>query len=221
MSISRRTLMQLGAMAAAGAMFAGAGSALAQDRPLRVGISGAISSVDPHYAVLSSNQALSRHFFEGLTTRDANFRPQPLLAESWKSIDPLNWEFKLRAGVKFSDGSSFTAEDVIATFERAPNVENSPSSFKTYTNSIAKVTAVDDLTVRFETKKPNPLLPMELTQVMVIPSELKSAKTAAFNSGEAMIGTGPYVMTKYVPGSVVEMVRNDDYWGEKEPWSEV
>lgn len=221
MSVSRRSIMQLGLAAATGALLVGLGAAQAQDRELQVGISGAISSVDPHYAVLSSNQALSRHFFEGLTTRDGNFRPQPMLAESWKSIDPLTWEFKLREGVKFTDGSALDAADVVASFERAPNVENSPSSFRTYTNRIANVVAVDDLTVRFETTTPNPLLPMELTQVMIIPSELKSAKTAEFNSGEAMIGTGPYVMTKYVPGSVVEMVRNEDYWGEKEPWSRV
>src|SRR5690606_15843433 len=68
---------------------------------------------------------------------------------------------------------------------------------------------------------PDPLLPMELTQIMIIPARLRDATTDQFNSGEAMIGTGPYLMTKYVPGNTIEMVRNDKYWGEAAAWPQV
>ena len=193
----------------------------AQDRVLRLGLSGAITSVDPHFSVLSSNNALSLHFFDPLVTLDAAFRPQPSLALSWQPVEPTVWQFRLRPGVRFSDGSPFGAADVVASFARAPNVPNSPSSFSTYTSAIERVEAVDDMTVQIHTVRPDPTLPAEVAEIMIIPRALQAATTGDFNSGRAMIGTGPYRMQRYVAGSEVTMVPSPTYWGKPEPWSQV
>ena len=208
-----------GASALAG--LAPSATAWGQERVLRIGLSGAISSMDPHFTVLSSNQSLSEHFFEALVSQDAGMQAQPGLALSWAAVEPLVWEFKLRPDVRFTDGSPFGGEDVAASLERAPKVPNSPSSFSTYTSSIRRVETVDPLTVRIHTSRPDPLLPSELAAVMIIPRTQRDAATADFNSGRAMIGTGPFRFVDYVPGSRVTMTRNDDYWGGAQPWSKV
>ncbi len=216
---SRRFLLAAGA--ATMAIAALPRPSRADGRALRLGLSGAISSVDPHFAVLSSNNSLSLHFFDPLVSLDVTFRPQPALALSWAPVEPTVWEFRLRPGVRFNDGSAFGAEDVVASFARAPNVPNSPSSFRTYTSAIQRVEAVDAMTVRIHTNRPDPTLPAEVAEIMIIPRALRNAATADFNAGPAMIGTGPYRMTEYQPGNSVGMVPNPSYWGRPQPWSRV
>ena len=118
---------------------------------LRAGIKGEPSSIDPHYHNLTPNNALAREIFDRLIMPDDKQRLQPGLAVSWKAVDDLTWEFKLRKGVKFHDGCTFTADDVVFTFERAPNVPNSPSSFMTYLKG-KKISKIDDHTVHIKSK---------------------------------------------------------------------
>ena len=93
----------------------------------------------------------------------------PGLAESsGRRVDPLTWEFKLRKGVKFHDGSEFTAADVVASIERVPTVPNSPSPFTAYTKQIKEMIVVDPYTIRFKTATPYPLMPSDMTQVAII-----------------------------------------------------
>jgi len=104
-----------------------AAGAKAQD--LRIGLAAEPSAMDPHYHNLAPNNSILSHVFERLIEPDEKQRLTPDLAESWKPIDDAVWEFKLRKGVTWHDGSPFTADDVVFTFERAPKVPNSPSSF--------------------------------------------------------------------------------------------
>ena len=83
----------------------------------------------------------------------------PGLAESWKPLNDLEWEVKLRKGVKFHNGQEFTADDVIATFKRVPNVPNSPASFAFFVRPIVDMQTPDKYTLRLKTDKPHPLLP--------------------------------------------------------------
>ena len=153
--------------------------------------------------------------------RDERQKTIPGLAESWKSIDQLTWEFKLRKGVKFHDGSEFTATDVVASIDRVPQVPNSPSPFTAYTKQIREMVVVDPYTIRFKTAAPYPLMPSDLTQVAIVSKQAAKASTEDFNGGKAAIGTGPYKLVRYAKGDRIELVRNDAYWGGKTPWDKV
>ncbi len=189
---------------------------------LKVGLKSEPSSMDPHYHNIGPNNMLSIHVFDKLVKQDHKQNLKPGLAVSWKPVDDLTWEFKLRKGVKFHDGSPFTAEDVKFTLERAPNVPNSPSSFNSFISHIKKTEIVDPHTIRFSTADPFPLMATYLSTFSLISKKHgENANTKDYNSGKAMIGTGPYKFVKWVPGDSVVYKRNNDYWGEKEPWETV
>src|SRR5215470_16941822 len=96
------------------------------------------SSIDPHFALVGANQAIAQHIFDSLLDSDENMRPVPGLAESFRLVEPTLWEFKLRPGVVFHDGSPVTANDVRFTLERMPNVPNSPAPFVRLAGTVAE-----------------------------------------------------------------------------------
>jgi peptide/nickel transport system substrate-binding protein len=106
---------------------------------LTIGLSTPVTSLDPHFHNLTPNNSLGRHVFETLVRQDESQRMQPGPAESWKALNDLEWEIKLRKGVKFHNGQNFTADDVIATFKRVPNVPNSPASFAFFVRPIVEM----------------------------------------------------------------------------------
>jgi peptide/nickel transport system substrate-binding protein len=127
----------------------------------------------------------------------------------------------LRQGVKFHDGTPFTADDVLFTFERAPNVEASPSSFALYTKG-KTLKKIDDYTIHIITQKPYPLMPNDVSTINIISKKHgKGAKTGDYNSGKAAIGTGPYKFSEWVPGDRLVLERNPDYWGDKAQFDRV
>jgi peptide/nickel transport system substrate-binding protein len=197
-------------------------AALAAEREVSIGLQASITSMDPHYHNLSPNNSMMLHIFEPLIKRDANQKLVPGLATSWKALDDLTWEFKLRKNVRFHDGSPFTADDVVFTLKRVPNVPNSPSSFATFTKPIVDVKVVDPHTIIFKTAHPHVLLPSDLASVMIV-SKLhgEKATTEDYNSGKAAIGTGPYKLVEYVPNQRVVLKANYGYWGGEEPWDKV
>ena len=211
--------MRLVCRLVAAAVFLFAGSVSAQE--LRIGLGAEPTAMDPHYHNLSPNNSLLTHIFESLVDQDERQRLQPGLAESWKAIDDTTWEFKLRKNVKFHDGTPFTADDVIFSFERAPNVEGSPSNFGIYAKG-KTFTRVDDHTVHVKTAAPYPLMPNDVSQVFIVSRKHgQGAKTPDYNSGKAAIGTGPYKFVEYTPGNRIVVQRNDEYWGQKPIWQRV
>ncbi len=196
--------------------------ALGLTAELKIGLKSEPSSVDPHYHNLTPNNMVANYVFDKLIKQDHVQNLSPGLAVSWEPISDLVWEFKLREGVKFHDGSPFTAEDVAFTLERGANVPNSPSSFARYIKQITKVEIIDPLTIRFTTKDPFPLMPTYLSTFVIISKKHgQGAETKDYNSGKAMVGTGPYKFVEFVPGDRLVYERNEDYWGEKEPWDKV
>src|SRR6266446_5162930 len=113
----------------AGALFARPGWAA----NLTIGLGTDVTALDPHYHNVTPNNNVAAHIFGLLVQRNEKSQLEPALATEWKTIDPLTWEFKLRRGVKFHDGSEFTAADVVASIDRVPEVPNSPSPFTAYT----------------------------------------------------------------------------------------
>ncbi|HEY4202508.1 MAG TPA: ABC transporter substrate-binding protein [Devosiaceae bacterium] len=183
-------------------------------RDLTIGVREATSSIDPHYYSRSPDGIVSFNIFESLISGDASNQLAPRLAVSWQPISDTVWEFKLRQGVKFHDGSDFTADDVVASIERASHSQG-PVTYLRRVAAIDKVEVVDPYTVRFHTKGPWPLLPRDLAAIRIIPAEMQNATREQFDNGEAAIGTGPYKFVRYTPQDIVEFARNDDYWGTK------
>ena len=188
---------------------------------LTIGLGTDVTALDPHYHNVTPNNNVAAHIFGYLVQRNEKSQLEPGLATEWKVIDPLTWEFKLRKGVKFHDGSDFTAADVVASIERVPTVPNSPSPFTAFTKQIKEMVVVDPLTIRFRTATPYPLMPSDMTQVTIISKAAAKATTDDFNSGKAAVGTGPYKLVRYAKGDRIELARNDAYWGGRTPWTKV
>lgn len=98
-------------------------SVLADD--LKVALAAEPTSMDPHYQNLTINNSFATQVYNALVLQDVNQNLLPGLASSWEPVDDLTWQFNLRPGVKFHNGAAFSAEDVIASMERAANVPNS------------------------------------------------------------------------------------------------
>jgi peptide/nickel transport system substrate-binding protein len=200
---------------------------LARAAELSIALGADVTSMDPHFHNLTPNNNVAEHIFETLVGKDARSRLKPGLAESWRAIDDLTWEFKLRKGVKFHDGGDFTAQDVVFTLDRVPAVPNSPSSFATYSKQITEKIVVDPYTIRFKTATPYPLMPTDMSTIYIVSARAAKGASAAgaatedFNNGKATIGTGPFKFVRYAKGDRIELARNDAYWGAKPAWEKV
>jgi len=196
-----------------------AGPVLSEE--LTIGLASEPTAIDPHFHNLGPNNAMSRHIFDRLILQNELQQLEPGLAVSWAPIDDLTWEFKLREGVKFHDGSDFTADDVVCTWDRAPDVPNSPSSFATYTKG-KSVEKIDDYTIHFKSEAPYPLMANDVSTVAIVSDEGGcQGTTADYNDGSIAIGTGPFKFVSYRPGDSIVVERNEDYWGDKPIWTQV
>lgn len=194
--------------------------ALAQT--LVIGRANEPQSIDPQFSRTGNNQMTALHIFDRLVLTDANVRAYPGLAESWENPDPLTWLVHLRQGVKFHDGSPFTAADVVWSLERAPNVPNSPASFAGSVADLATMEIIDDHTIRFTTKEPTPLFIENIGTVYIVSRAATEGRANEdFAAGPAAIGTGPYRYVSWQPGDRLELERNDDYWGAKPAYQHV
>ncbi|WP_407866976.1 ABC transporter substrate-binding protein [Phyllobacterium phragmitis] len=193
--------------------------AAAQETPLSIGMSTTPTTLDPHEDSSAPNNATSRHIWDSLINLTGKSANAPELATQWKAVDPTHWEFKLREGVKFHDGSDFNADDVIASLLRA---RDKPSQgFAAYTRNIAGVTAKDPYTVVVETKIPDPLLLNSISRIRIISADCKEAPVQDFDNGKCAIGTGAFSFVSYSPGSNLTLKRNDDYFAGPSHWSNV
>lgn len=188
---------------------------------LTIGIQNEPNTMDPQWHLLGNNTAAMRNMYDTLIGRDVNLQDVPSLALSWRVVDETTWEFKLRPGVTFHDGSPFTAEDVKFTIARVPTLQGNPSAYSVYTSQIKEVVVVDPLTVRFITNGAAPLLPTNLSNVFMLSGAKGVQSTADFNSGKAANGTGPFKLVSWSPGNPQMLARNDAYWGPKPEWASV
>jgi peptide/nickel transport system substrate-binding protein len=185
-------------------------------------MSADVTSIDPHFVNITPNNNVAWHIFEALTHVDENARLIPGLAESWRPIDATTWEFKLRKGVRFHDGSELTAEDVAFSIDRPATLTTSPGPFTTFTRPIVAKEIVDRHTIRLKTATPYAMVPYDMNSIYIVSKKMVSgASTDDFNSGKAAIGTGPYRFGQFARGDRVELARNDQYWGPKPPWDKV
>jgi len=216
-----RRLASALALGAAALALLPAGAARAED--LRIGLAADVTSMDPQWNNAGPNNAIALHIFESLVFMDRNARYIPGLALSWKPVNATTWEIKLRPNVKWHDGAPFTSEDVRASLERPAKLVNSPGSFTSYTKPIARIETPDPLTVRLVMSVPNYAnLANDLNSVPILPKKVAATLTQTdFDSGKAMIGTGPFRFVRFARGQEIVMTRNPDYWGPKPEWDRV
>jgi len=194
---------------------------------LRIGLKTEPTSLDPQFHNVGANNQIAMHLFDTLVARDAHQLAVPALALSWKPVGDTVWEFKLRPGVKFHDGSPFTAEDVVFTFERAAKVPNSPSPFTWITRQATRLEIVDPLTLRISTAAPAPLLPIDLSGLPILSHTAAAGDapegrtTAELNRGDGLVGTGPFKFVDWKRGGDLVLARNDGYWGPRPAWNKV
>jgi peptide/nickel transport system substrate-binding protein len=197
-------------------------SAAIQAADLSIGISADITSLDPQYVATQHNVELGWNVFGALTRVDENARIIPGLATSWRAVDPLTWEFKLRKGVKFHDGTEFTADDVAYSLVRPLAIAGSPGGFAVYVRRIVSKQIVDPYTIRLKTATPYGAMPQDLNAIMIVSKKAAfNATPADFDSGRAMIGTGPYKFVRWTRGDRVELARFEGYWDKKPAWDKV
>jgi peptide/nickel transport system substrate-binding protein len=203
-------------------VLAGLAAAAAHAQSITIGLAADVTSIDPHFHLLTPNASVGEHVFDTLILKDESQRFKPGLALAWRAVDDLTWEFKLRAGVKFHDGSEFTAEDVAFSIDRPATIKNSPGSYTIYTRAITDKILVDKHTIRLKTARRYPLVPNEVGAVMIVSKRAaQNATTDDFNTGKSAIGTGPYKFVRWVKGDRIELARNDAYWGPKPAWEKV
>lgn len=200
----------------------GLASGYARAAELRIGMAADVTSIDPHFVNITPNNNIAWHIFDALTHVDENARLIPGLAESWRAVDSTTWEFKLRRGVKFHDGSELTAEDVAFSIDRPATLTASPGPFTTFTRPIVAKQIVDRYTIRLKTVASYAMVPYDMNSIFIVAKKAAhGASTDDFNTGQAAVGTGPYKLVRFARGDRVELARNDHYWGERPAWEKV
>lgn len=205
----------------AGLATTAASSAFAQT--LTLGTRAGPDSIDPHFTASGTHAEALKHVYDTLTWSGDGLEIEPRLAVSWKAIDATTWEFKLRPGVKFHDGSDFTAADVKFSIERIPTVAG-PNPTTIYVRRVKETKIIDPLTIHIVTDGPAPVLPNDFIRLFIVSSKAAAGLTKenaneAFNSGKAAVGTGPYKYVSWQPKGDLVLDRWDGYWGPKEPWA--
>lgn len=181
------------------------------------------ASLDPHALAETFTLSWLGQVYEPLVGRGKNLELVPALATKWEQPEPNVWRFHLREGVKFADGTPFTADDVIFSLQR---VKKDGSDMAYTVASVTDIKKVDDHTVDLVMAKPNPILPVQITSTYMMskawaekngataPASVK-AKVENFATTNAN-GTGPFAIASRQAGVKTELVPNPNWWGEKQ-----
>lgn len=193
----------------------------AQAQTLRWASQGDPLTMDPHSQNELLTNAMNGQVYETLVNRNKQLLLEPALATEWTQPNPLTWRFKLRPNVKFHDGSTLTADDVVFSVQRA---REGTSDIKAYANALGEPRRVDALTVEFTLKDPNPIFLQHLATIQVMnkawceknkatkPQDFKNKEEAytAFNAN----GTGPYLLVSRAPDVKTVYKRHTAWWGK-------
>ncbi|MBL8303943.1 MAG: ABC transporter substrate-binding protein [Ideonella sp.] len=177
-------------------------------------------TMDPHAQNELLTNAMNGQVYETLVSRNRQLVLEPALATEWTNPNPLTWRFKLRPNVKFHDGSTMTADDVVFSVQRA---REGTSDIKAYAHALGEPKRIDPLTVEFTLKDPNPIFLQHLATVQVMNKawceKHKAARPQDFKNKEEMFtafnanGTGPYVLVSRAPDVKTVYRRHTAWWG--------
>lgn len=195
-------------------------SSASDEKTLTIANATDIESFDIHNNNNTVSEAVLVNMFDYLLKNDGEGKKVPVLATSWEQVGDTTWRFKLRDDVKFHNGDPFTAADVKFTLERA--AKDSSLKQNTYYKQIAEVKIVDDYTVDIVTDGADPLLLNRLSRMGsgMLPSKYIEEKGMdAFL--QAPVGTGPYIFSSWKKDDRIELIKNEDYFGETPKWDKV
>ena len=193
----------------------------AQAVTLRIANQGDATSLDPHSLQESLQLSVTGNIYEPLVTRGADFKLTAALATDWKQTAPTVWRFNLRKNVQFHDGTPFTADDVIFSYDRA---RGEGSDVKIYVGQINRIDKIDDHTIDIVTKQPLPILPDIITNWYMMskkwceenqatrPVDRRKGieNAASFRTN----GTGPFRARDRQPNVRSVFTRSTNYWGK-------
>jgi peptide/nickel transport system substrate-binding protein len=192
---------------------ASGGATIDKNGMLTVGMGAYPDSFSPDLSRFTGGLSIWRAVFESLIKPNpVNGKLEPGLATSWTAMDATTWELKLRSGVKWHDGTTFSADDVVTTFDKVLN-GTPPAEYRNRIAQVTDVKKVDDLTVRLSTgTTPSGILPLGLADIFIHPAkQIKDAGLDAVN--KQPIGTGPLAYVSREQGVSVTLKRFDGYWG--------
>lgn len=177
-------------------------------------------TLDPHASNTAPVLGFLNNVYEGLVRRNKQMQVESALATSWEQIPEGGWRFNLREGVTFHDGATFTADDVLFSYERASSEE---SDARSWFAPVSEVKVVDDFTIDFLTKAPNPLFPGSIANFMIMDREWSESNSAQRPSKEAenfatrnTNGTGAFTVTARDPGVSTELAPFANWWDSSE-----
>jgi peptide/nickel transport system substrate-binding protein len=224
MTAGYRGYIGIGALALFGVLAAVGDGANAQTRggKVTIGVEQDIAGFDPLIVGVydTGQEAAAALLFDTLTRLDENAKAVPSLALSWSSTPDFKaWTFKLRPGVKFHDGSPFNAAAVAYNFSRQLD-PNNHCRCAIYISNIAKVEAVDELTVVFQLKNPSPNFPPLIAPATVNPVIHSPTAIQGMKEGynRHPVGTGPFRLKSWQSGDRIVLERNPDYWDKDRPY---
>ena len=211
--------MKLKVMLAAAALLGGAALVPVHATTLRWAAQNDILTLDPHSQNHATTNAILMHSYEGLTRYNAKYEVEPALATKWTYISPTQVRFELRKGVKFHDGSPFTADDVVFTFGR---IKQPQGTMQIYVTGINEIKKIDDYTVDLILAAPNPILLRNIIDFRMM-SKIWSEKNRTTNvqdykakeenfASRNVNGTGPYQIQGWVPDQRITMKVNPNWW---------
>jgi peptide/nickel transport system substrate-binding protein len=193
----------------------------ASAKTFRYAFQGDAQSLDPHGLNETFTLGYLGNIYEGLAAYSANLELIPALAESWETTSPTTWVFKLRQGVKFHNGNTFNADDVIFSWQRTLS---EGSDQKGRGGLIKSMVKIDDYTIESETPGPTPTLMRELVWLYIMDKEWAEANNAveaespkdADTSGQFASlnanGTGPFMIAERQPDVKSIFKRSSNYW---------
>ena len=193
---------------------------IAHAKVLRWSSAGDFLTADPHSQNAGLNNAINGQIYEGLVARGKKMEIVPQLAISWRQPTPTTWEFKLRQGVKFHNGSLLTADDVVWSILR---LQQPNSNFRVYANAVGIPRKIDAHTIELKTEVPNPVTLEMLVNMFVMNRAWsitnKVEKVQDFTAREETFaarntnGTGPFMLTAREPEVRTVLKKNPAWWG--------
>jgi peptide/nickel transport system substrate-binding protein len=216
-------MKRAGTFAAALGLSLGLGLSSADAKTFKYAFQGDLNALDPYTLNETFTLGALGNVMEGLTKRDKDLKIVPALAVKWENPEPTRWRFYLRKGVKFHGGEDFTADDVVASVERAKHAD---SQIRSRIQADTKIVKIDDYTVDFITSAPNPFVYYEWDTWYILSKKWmeangalipQSTKSTSLNPWALKVnGTGPFTIESHTPGVKTVFKPNPNWWDKPE-----